>query len=75
MNKNKQTLEQIREKCESELVDIIDGTMNLSELYEELKNMKKHSTEYVIILMERDREIKKYKTTLYVTQEDSKNYK
>jgi len=75
MEKNKETLEQIKNKCESDLVDIVGGTMNLVELYEELKNMKKNSAEYIIILMERDKDIKKYKTTLYLTREDSKNYK
>ena len=49
MDKNEQILEQIRSKCDSDLVDIVGGTMNLTELHDELKDMKKRSPEYILI--------------------------
>jgi hypothetical protein len=75
-DKNKQIINQIREKCDSELTDIVGGTMNLYELNEELVNMMVHrSPEYIAILIEKRKDLKKYHSTIYITHEDFKKYK
>jgi len=74
--KNKSTLEQLKKKCNSRLTDIVGGPMDIYELHRELMNLVlHHSPEYIIVLIEKNKDIKKYKTTIYITKEDFERYK
>ena len=74
--KNKSTLEQLKKKCNSRLTDIVGGPMDIYELHRELMNLVLHrSPEYIIVLIEKNKDIKKYKTTIYITKEDFERYK
>ena len=73
--KDKQTLEQIKKKCNSKLTDIVTGPMNINELHSELAKIMYHrSPEYVVILIEKDKTIQKLRSTIYITHEDFNKY-
>jgi hypothetical protein len=73
--KDKQTFKQIKEKCNSELTDIVTGPMNINELHSELAKIMYHrSPEYVVILIEKDKTIQKLRSTIYITHEDFNKY-
>ena len=70
------TTTKIRRTCEKELTDIVGGLMDVDELKDDLKTLMAHrDPEYVIALMEKRKNSQKYHSTVYITQEDFKNYK
>ena len=74
--KDIQAFKDIKEKCYSSLTDIVVGPMNIHDLNRELVNLVLHrSPEYVVILIEKNKKIKKYQTSIYITREDFKKYK
>ncbi|MEK6741804.1 MAG: hypothetical protein AABX91_02165 [Nanoarchaeota archaeon] len=74
--KNKKTIEDLRQKCNSELTDLVVGPMNLSELSDALASTVLHrSPEYIVILIEKRKNLKKYHSTIYITTEDFVNYR
>jgi hypothetical protein len=76
MNKGKQTIKEIRKKCNSELTDIVTGPMNLEELSKELSTLNFHrSPESVIVMLEKRKNLKNLHGTVYITHKDFKNYK
>ena len=66
----------LKGKCNSKLTDIVGGPMNLGELNLELISIMGHrSPEYMVILIEKDRKLKKYISTIYITKKDFEKYK
>ena len=60
-------------KADSELTDVVAGPMTLTELCQEItKAALAKSPEYMVILMEKDPKIKKYRSAIYMTKEDFK---
>jgi len=69
-------IDNVRAKCNEELTDVVAGPMTLNELTTEIAHQCIHrSPEYMIILIEKRPELKKYHSTLYITLEDFRNYK
>jgi hypothetical protein len=72
--KNKKTV-RIDEKFRS-LVDIVAGPMKLIDLNNELVRIMQHrSPEYLVMTIQKDKKIKKYYTTIYISKEDFSKYK
>ena len=58
------------------LVDIVGGPMKLDELTDEIRNLMYHrSPEKVIITIEKNNDLKKYYSVIYITEEDFKKYR
>jgi hypothetical protein len=69
-------IDSIRAKCNLDLVDVVAGPMTLKELDREITSQCLHrSPEYMVILIEKNEQLKKYHTTLYITKKDFDNYK
>ena len=70
------TIDTVRARCNEELTDVVAGPMTLRELSGEIESQCIHrSPEYMIILIEKRKELGKYYSTLYITPKDFKNYK
>ena len=72
----KQKLEEIKRVCNLTLAEVVSEPMKLKELNKEISDLIiHHSPEYLVIIIEKDREIKKYKSTVYITYEDFMKFK
>ncbi len=70
------TIDKVRARCNEELTDVVAGPITLNELANEVAFQCVHrSPEYMIILIERRSDLKKYHSTLYMTPDDFENYK
>ena len=69
------TINKIKRTCKKELTDIVTGPMDIFELHRELQNVMYHrSPEYVVITIEKDKTLKKYRSSIYITHEDFRRY-
>jgi len=69
------SITKIKRMCNKELTDIVTGPMDIFELHRELLNVMYHrSPEYVVITIEKDTKIKKYRSSIYITHEDFRKY-
>jgi hypothetical protein len=74
VRKQKKQLVEIKQVLEDRLVDICAGPMKLEEVSNELKRtMLAKSPEYLVILIEKRRDLQKYYSTLYITKSDFEN--
>lgn len=75
MKKRPTTQERIRNICNGSLVDIAGGCMKLDEVRDSIKDIMLHrSPEYVVVMIEKRKDLRKYHTTIYITQHDFRNY-
>ena len=69
-------IDSVRARCNEELTDVVAGPMTLNELASEIAFQCIHrSPEYMIILIEKRKDLGKYHSTLYITHNDFKNYR
>lgn len=75
-NKSQRVIDSVRATCEERLTDVVAGPMTLNELRDEIFNQCVHrSPEYMIILIEKRKDLGKYHSTVYLTNGDFRNYR
>ena len=63
----------IRARANLDLVDVVAGSMNLNELTEHIRtHVYINSPDFMVILIEKRKDIQKYYSTVYSTKEDFK---
>jgi hypothetical protein len=61
----------IRGKLDSELVNIVSDHLTLNQLEARIANLvSNRSPEYMVILIEKDPKVKKYKSSIYINDKE-----
>ena len=69
------TNKKVRRICDAELTDVVAGPMKLDEIRDELASLVTHrSPQYMIVLIEKRPDLKKYYTAIYITHKDFARY-